>query len=151
MVAQRSKAIEFVAKHKITVEKLASTDRESLIDGQLEKWWENLERKSLPEKWDALVGLVGSPDRLRDGNWHFDREMLVKFDDIRHDCVHHSGSSLTTHDLGEFVKQFERAHFVWGIEVAKSLNVKIPAQIVFGIQTTRDAEKFRNRSRVESK
>ena len=133
MVRKRTAAVEQIAGRKISIRELTTEDRETLIDGQLEKWWENLDRASLLEKWDTLISLVGSPAKLRDGKWHFDRDMLAEFDMTRHECVHQTGITLKSYDFDEFAKPLERTQWVWSIELAKLLNVKIPAQIVFSM------------------
>ena len=65
IVASRSKSIGVISNKPVTVGDLAMHDRDTLIDGLLEKWWEDLEWVSLPKKWDALVSLVGNPEILR--------------------------------------------------------------------------------------
>jgi hypothetical protein len=45
----RYQAIERIAQRKVTVQELASADQDTLIDDQLEKWWADLERNSIPE------------------------------------------------------------------------------------------------------
>jgi hypothetical protein len=135
MVAQRSKAVECIEQRKLLLREL-TCDKDSLIDDHLERWWWELERKSILDKWDALVRLVGSPEKLREGSWYFDREMLEEFDKVRHDCVHHTGSGLKTFDLQQFAGQLLGAQLEWMVTLAMSLNVKIPAELAFtGVPT----------------
>ncbi len=134
MVSQRDKAIKRVNNRQVTIQDLSALDREQLVDRHLEKWWGDLERDTILKKWDSLVDLLGNPEELRGNQWHFDREMLDEFDKVRHDCVHHSGSRLESFDLDRFASQLERSQWVWSLKVAMALNVKIPAEIVFGVQ-----------------
>jgi hypothetical protein len=58
--------------------------------------------------------------------------MLSKFDDVRHDCVHYDGVSATEFDFDGFAIQARRAQWVWIVQVASSLNIKIPQETLTG-------------------
>jgi hypothetical protein len=133
IIGNRSKAIEQIEKKTLTVEQLASSNPEQLVDAILEKSWVEVDNLPMLKRWDKLVDLIGSPAKLRDVNWHFDKEMLVNFDEVRHNCVHHEGSLLREFDLAHFESQLDRSTTVWMIEIAKLLNVKIPGNVVFGL------------------
>lgn len=132
MVSERSKAILQIANRRIALQDVLELDRDALIDSRLEEWWGQCERQSLRQKWDYLVTFIGSPDQLRDTKWHFDRDRLLEFDEARHDCVHGSGTKVKSLDLDEFARLIVRAQIVWGLAIAKSLNVKVPARLIFG-------------------
>jgi hypothetical protein len=135
IVANRTQLVDRIAERKVTVQMLVEQDRETLIDGQLEKWWETLERDSLMKKWDCLVDLFGTPSKLRDGTWHFDRKMLARFDEVRHNAVHHDGQAVRNFDFNEFSSQLLRAQWVWLVEVSQCLSLKIPADSLFRVLT----------------
>lgn len=132
MIAERSSAIERVARRQVTVQELCDIDRDTLLDQRLENWWEDLERGSLLHKWDALIGLFGNPDNLRDGDWYFNREMLLEFDNLRHNCVHHGGQLLKDFNFTAFARQLWRAQWVWLATVALRLKVQIPGEALAG-------------------
>jgi hypothetical protein len=133
LVLDRPSAIEWVAERKVSVREIVGHDVEALIDVYLEKWWSDLERESLLKKWDKLIALAGHPPKLEDWVWHFDRDMLSRFDDIRHNAVHHDRQTVKAFDLDEFGKQLERAHFVWVVHIAEKLEVKISAEVLYGL------------------
>ena len=134
LVVNRTRGLEWIADRKVSVRAIAGRDVEALIDDHLEKWWIHLERDSLPTKWDKLITLVGYPPKLDDGVWHFDRDMLSQFDDVRHNAVHHDGQKVTALDLDAFAKQLWRAQLVWVVHVAEQLGVQIPAEVFFGLK-----------------
>jgi hypothetical protein len=76
LVGNRAQAVKWVAKRNVSVETLISKGVETAVDDHLEKWWVELERDSLAEKWDRLCGLFAFPAKLEDPPWHFDRDML---------------------------------------------------------------------------
>jgi hypothetical protein len=131
LVANRSKALTWIGDRKVTVKMLHEQPPEVLADDHLEKWWDELEREKLAKKWSSLVGLVGFPAKLDDGVWHFDQDMLSRFDEIRHNAVHHDGQPVKSFDFADFASQLERAQVVWLVHVARLLKLKIPAESMF--------------------
>lgn len=134
MVGNRSRAIERVAKKAITVQQLTEANADTLIDDAIEKSWREANDVPLPKKWDILISLMGYPQLLSRGKWHFDRKTIEEFDEVRHNCVHHEGSLLKAFDLDAFEAQLDRAH--WGLiaAVAMLLQIKIPAEVAFGME-----------------
>jgi hypothetical protein len=131
IVGNRSKALTWIAERKVTLAMLAERAPEVLMDEHLDNWWVDLERQSLTKKWDSLAPLAGFPENFITGGWHFDREMLNKFDEVRHDAVHHDGQAVKAFDFAEFANQLNRAQMVWLIQVARLVNVRIPAESAF--------------------
>ena len=100
------------------------------------KWWDELERDTLPAKWDRLVELIGFPPKLNDSPWNFDKIMLEGFDDVRHNAVHHDAQAVRDFDFAEFANQLRgERQLVWVCQVALPLKLKIPAEILFGVST----------------
>lgn len=132
LVGNREQVLKWIAKRNITVETLTTHGLDAPVDGHIEKWWEELERDTLAAKWDRLVGLVGFPTKLSSPPWHFDRTMLVGFDDVRHNAVHHDAQAVKVFDFAEFANQLSRAQLVWLVQVASVLKVKIPVETIFG-------------------
>lgn len=58
LVANYAQALRWVGNRKIAVEMLASKGTDACIDYHIEKWWDELERDTLPAKWDRLAGHV---------------------------------------------------------------------------------------------
>lgn len=131
LVANRPRAAAWIADRKVTVKMLQEQPPEVLIDDHLEKWWDDLERDKLTNKWDRLIELLGFPAKLTSGRWHFDRDMLSRFDETRNNAVHHDGQPVKMFDFPEFANQLERAQLVWLVHVGRLLNLKIPAEIMF--------------------
>jgi hypothetical protein len=134
LVANRTKALEWIAKRQVTISEIVENDAETLIDDRLEKWWSELERASIVEKFDKLIALMGYPVKLQDKAWCFDRDMLSRFDEIRHNAVHHDGHGVQPFDLDEFAKQLQRALLVCVVHVADKLQLQIPAEVFFGLK-----------------
>ena len=135
LVANRSEAIKWIAKRKVQVEDFADVESDIVVDQQLENWWEELERASMLKKWDKLVGLVGYPEKLADQNWHFDRDMLANFDEIRHNAVHNDARTIKEFDFVEYAKQSWRAQLVWLAQVAMQLQLTIPGEVALGMNS----------------
>lgn len=57
--------------------------------------------------------------------------MLVDFDDVRHNAVHHNAQAVKAFDFAEFANQLWRAQLVWVVQVASLLKLKIPAETLF--------------------
>ncbi|MCI0702236.1 MAG: hypothetical protein L0241_14225 [Planctomycetia bacterium] len=131
LVANRTKAVEWVADRKVSVKSLQEQPPEVLTDNHLEQWWEDLEREGFVKKWDRLIGLVSYPAKLTTGTWHFDRDMLAHFDQLRHSAVHHDGQAVRKFDFSEFAKQLERAQLIWTVHIARMLKLQIPAETLF--------------------
>lgn len=131
LVGNREQAMKWIAKRNVTVEALATQGVDTVVDSQIEKWWDELERNTLAVKWDRLTGLVGRPAKLSNPPWHFDRSMVMKFDDVRHNAVHHDAQAVKAFDFGEFANELWRAQWVWLVQVASLLKVKIPAETLF--------------------
>jgi hypothetical protein len=91
-----------------------------------------LDRDTIVNKWNRLIGLVGFPARLISPPWHFDHQMLQGFDDVRHNAVHHEARAVKAFDLNAFAEQLWRAQWVLVAAIASVLNVKIPAETIFG-------------------
>ncbi len=131
LIGNRPKAISWIAEKKVTVKMLGEHLPEVLIDDQLEKWWDDLERDKLTNKWQRLAGLVGYPAKFTVETWHFDLEMLSRFDEIRHNAVHHDGQPVKSFDFAEFASQLSRAQLVWLVHVGRLLKLRIPAEAMF--------------------
>jgi hypothetical protein len=131
LVVNREQMLKWIAKRNVTVETLTTQGVDTPVDAHIERWWEELERDTLVNKWDRLVGLVGFPTKLSDPPWRFDRKMLADFDDVRHNAVHHDAQAVKAFDFGEFAGQLWRAQLVWVVQVALRLKVKIPAETLF--------------------
>lgn len=128
LVGNREQALKWIGKRSIVVEALIKDGVDVSVDAHLEKWWEELERDTMVAKWDRLTGLVGFPAKLSNPPWHFDRVMVERFDDVRHNAVHHDAQAIKTFDLVAFANQLWRAQWVWLVQVASLLNIKIPAE-----------------------
>lgn len=131
LVGNREQVLEWIGERKVTVKTVMTQGIDSPIDAHVEKWWDELERSSLAAKWDRLVGLVGFPTKLSSPPWHFDQQMLLDFDDVRHNAVHHDVNTVKAFDFTEFANQLERAQVVWVVQVASLLKLKIPAEAFF--------------------
>jgi hypothetical protein len=131
LVVNREQVLKWIAKRHVTVETLTTQGVDAPVDAHIEKWWEELERDTLVNKWDRLAGLVAFPTRLSNPPWHFDRKMLADFDDVRHNAVHHDAQAVKAFDFAEFANQLWRAQLVWLFQVALMLKVKIPAETLF--------------------
>ena len=131
LVSNRAKGLTWIADRKISVKALEKQTPELAIDEQLEKWWDELNRDTLVRKWDCLVGLVGFPPKLDDGRWHFDREMLGRFDEVRHNAVHHDAQEVKAFGFIEFARQLLRAQLVWLVYIGQRLRLKLPGEVVF--------------------
>jgi hypothetical protein len=135
LVGNREQALKWIGKRNVTVEILINEGVDVPVDAHLEKWWEELERDTLAVKWDRLSGLVGFPAKLSSPPWHFDRDMLVKFDDVRHNAVHHDAQAVKNFDLVGFANQLWRAQWVWVVQTASLLDIKIPAETFFTVNS----------------
>jgi hypothetical protein len=131
LAANRSQAIAWIAGSRVSVEELANQDKEVVIDNEIEKWWRGLERESLVKKWDKLIGLVGFPEHLNDAGWRFDREMLIHFDEVRNNAVHHDGRDVKNYDLDSFTPQLWRVQLVWVLHLAQNMDLKVPGEVMF--------------------
>jgi phage gp16-like protein len=131
LVANRNRALKFVANRQIAVNTLVRKGAQASIDDKIEHWWAKLERDTMLKKWDRLVALVGHPPKLHDVSWHFHRDMLSGFDDVRHNAVHHGGQAVRAFDFAGFAQQLWRAQLVWLRHVTALLKVKIPAGSLF--------------------
>ena len=134
LVTNRTKALEWIAEQHVSISEIVANDVEALIDDRLEKWWRGLERASVMKKFDKLIALMGYPAQLQDKVWHFDRDMLSHFDEIRHNAVHRDGSGVRPFNLDEFAEQLRRALLVWVVHVAEKLQLQIPAEVFFGLR-----------------
>ena len=130
LVGNRQEVLKWIGKRNITVETLMTQGVDGPIDAHIEKWWDKLERDALGTKWDRLAGLVGFPTKLSSPPWHFDRKMLVGFDDVRQNAVHHDAQAVKAFDFAEFANQLQRAQLVWLVQVASLLKLKIPAEML---------------------
>lgn len=131
LVGNREQVVKWIGKRNITVETLMTQGVDAPVDAHIEKWWDELERDTLAAKWDRLVRLVGFPTKLSSSPWHFDRAMLVGFDAVRHNAVHHDAQAVKAFEFAEFANQLRRAQFVWLVQVASLLKVKIPDETLF--------------------
>jgi hypothetical protein len=132
LVANRTRAFEWIARRTVTLEALVEEGVDGSIDGHIEKWWNELERDTLMRKWDRLVGLVGPPTTLDRPPWHFDRDMLSRFDEVRHNAVHHDGQAVKAFDFAIFAEQLLRAQLAWFVHVGLLLKLKVPAESMLG-------------------
>jgi hypothetical protein len=128
LVGNRAQALKSIRKRNVTVETLINEGVDASVDAHLEKWWEELERDTMVAKWDRLTGLVGFPAKLSSPPWHFDREMLKEFDEVRHNAVHHDAQAVRTFNFLAFAEQLWRAQWVWLVQVATLLKITIPAE-----------------------
>jgi hypothetical protein len=133
LIANRDSALKLIAKRPVSISEIVENDIQDLIDDRLETWWRKLSRDSILKKWDKLVDLMGYPPKLEDKDWHFDRYMLLQFDEIRHNAVHHDGQKVEAFDLDEFARQLQRALIVWFIQVAQKLQLQVPAEVFWGL------------------
>ena len=131
LVGNREQVLKWIGKRNITIETLMTQGVDAPIDAHIERWWNELERDTLAAKWDRLVGMVGFPTKLSSPPWHFDRKMLVDFDEVRHNAVHHDAQVVKIFDFAEFANQLWRAQLVWLVQVASLLKLKIPANALF--------------------
>jgi hypothetical protein len=127
LVGNREKVLTWIGERKITIKTLIGEGIDDSFDFQIEKWWNDLERHTLADKWDKLSGLVGFPSKLNDDQWHFDRRMIVRFDDVRNNAVHSDAKEVRAFDFAEFATQLWRAHLVWVTHVASLYKLRIPA------------------------
>jgi hypothetical protein len=132
LVGNRQQVLKWIGNRNISVEMLESNGVDASVDTLIEKWWDKLERDTLAAKWDQLVALVGFPTKLSDPPWHFDKTMLVGFDNVRHNAVHHDAQAVRAFDFGKFANELWRAQLVWLVQVASLLKLKIPAETLFG-------------------
>lgn len=128
LVANRKGVLGLIKDRKVSIQDLSSQDAESVIDAQIEKWWEELELTPLPKKWDRLVGLVGFPSKLSDPPWQFDRDMLARFDEVRHNAVHHDAQEVKGFNFSEFAGQLSRAQLVWITHVGLLMKLRVPVE-----------------------
>ena len=131
IVANRQQVLTRIANRNVTVQVLTQQSGEAVIDEQIEKWWSSMERDTLLKKWDCLVGMFGLPSNLQHESWHFDREMLSRFDEVRHNAVHHGGEAVRRFDFTEFSRQLWRAQLVWLMEVCERLGLKLQGELLF--------------------
>jgi hypothetical protein len=131
LVGNREQALRWIARRSVPVESLIKEGVDAAVDAHLEKWWEELERDTLAAKWDRLTGLIGFPAKLNSPPWRFDRNMMVEFDDVRHNAVHNDAQAVKDFDLAEFAKQLWRAQLVWLVEIALILKITIPTETMF--------------------
>jgi hypothetical protein len=135
LVLNRSKAIEWTANRKVSIGELADQDKEAVIDAEIEKWWNGLERDSIIKKWKKLIGLAGFPEGLIEKGWRFDEEMLSVFDEVRNNAVHHDGCNIKTFDMDTFTTQLWRAQLVWVMHLAQHMALTIPGEVMFSLST----------------
>lgn len=121
LVLNRKQGLAWCKQKRVTLQDFQALGGQGSEDALLEQWTKDLERDSILDKWDRLVALVGYPKNLTfENKWHFDREMLARFDTARHDAVHHEGKSLEGFDLQAFEAQLSRAVLVITAHIAKS-------------------------------
>jgi hypothetical protein len=136
LVLNREKALERVIERKCSIRQVARQDRDELIDREIEKWWEELERESIMKKWDSLANLVGFPESFNSPpKWHFDREMLKTFDDVRQNAVHFDGRDVAAFDIPTFADQLSRALMKWTVDISLRFGLKPRPEAFFGIET----------------
>ena len=116
------------------MQELVKDEVEILIDRKIERWWNQLERETLKNKWQRLIGLVGNPKNLTKGKWHFDEDMLLCFDKVRHNAVHHDWEAVKAFEFTVFADQLRRAQLVWSTEIAIRLDLKVPVKVLFGLK-----------------
>lgn len=122
----RAKVIEWIGKQTIQIAELQRESAE-LIDDAIEAWIKKQERETVLSRWDRYLGLFGYPDDLKSSPppWHFDRQLLEKFDEARHDGVHKNGELLAQIDLPTFKSQLDRAVMVLLFHSTKVAGVKL--------------------------
>jgi len=134
IAANRAKAMEWIAKRAVTIGEIAEKGVDGVIDDALEKWWKELERRSLLEKWDRLIRLFGYPSKLVENHWRFDREMLSELDDVRQNVVHQDGQKVKAFDLERFADQAQRAFVMWFGHIAQAMQLRPPAEVFWGFE-----------------
>ena len=133
LVYEREGALKLVADRKVSIAEIQGRSSAEATDAAIDAWWWQFERKSLPEKWDKCVSLLGYPVGLSRGTWHFDRDVLKEFDDVRHEAVHHDGNGLLTFDLESFSYQLSRTAMIWMTHICALMEFKISAEEMFGL------------------
>jgi hypothetical protein len=133
LFANRPQAINWIENREVTIRELVQAEADVLIDEKIESWWNHLERDTLKAKWQRLIALIGYPQRLSSGKWNFDEELLLNFDKVRHSAVHRDWQAVAVFDFTEFATQLQRAQLVWMTEIAMRLDLKIPAEVLFGL------------------
>lgn len=135
LVLDREKACDYIAKSKVNVDDLVKQEKDDLIDREIEKWWEQLERKPMMNKWDALANLVGFPEAFNSPpKWYFDRAMLARFDEVRHNAVHHDGRDIAEFNIPTFGQQLTRALMKWAAYIGLRFGLQMRPEAFFGIQ-----------------
>jgi hypothetical protein len=135
LVHNRPKACELISDRRCKISELISAGSDSIIDSRLEEWWEQLEKESMQRKWDTLAGLVGFPNEVNSHpSWHFDRQMLENFDQVRVNAVHHDGRSVAEFDFVPFSRQLNRAMSVWATQIGLQMGLRPDAEKFFGLK-----------------
>ena len=81
-----------VADKRVRLADVKSTSYEDLVKANLEPLIAELERKSLLQKIDLLFQRCQPPDKWAPmGEYKFDRDRIVAFDELRHDIIHGAG------------------------------------------------------------
>jgi len=135
LVLNRETASRNVSGRKCNLGELAEHDKDALIDREIEKWWEQLERESMVKKWNTLAELVGFPDNFNSPpQWYFDRNMLEDFDNVRINAVHHDGRDVAEFDFPTFSEQLTRALMKWVTYIGLRFRLQMRPEAFLGIQ-----------------
>lgn len=134
-VFNRSAALALIAERKISLKEIGSKLPADLEDDCLEAWLAEIEQKSAPMNWDALVKLADYPNQLSEGEWHFDRRLLVEFDGARHDAVHGSGRLLDEMDIEHAFAQMHRVPLVWSVHLHRQFGLYLLQDTFFTPRT----------------
>jgi len=130
LAGKRDYAAELVGDRKVRVIDVREHGVEAAMDVKIDEWWEDIERKSLPQKWDAAVRMFGHPPNLIEKTWYFDKKVLCEFDELRHGVVHSSGEDLLKYSVREFSGQLSRAIMAWLVQVAQDLTIYMPGELI---------------------
>lgn len=81
-----------VLNRKVALAEVQETDFQRLLESQLAKLLEALERESLLKKADSLLGILKPQPCELVGETHaYDRSRLESLDELRHSIVHRKG------------------------------------------------------------
>jgi len=114
-------------KKKIEIKELSNNKMSEIYDRISNQIIQKVERESLVEKTDYLYMICSPPDDWRSmRNFKFDRDLLVKFDDIRHKIVHGPMMAITHANIEEKLFEIQKI----GMHFFGMMNYKFGLQII---------------------
>lgn len=125
-----------IEKKSLTYVELISTDKLAIRKKLMDAVIDQLARESILKKADRLHQICKPQgEQSKPSEFAYSRDVLKKFDDLRHDIVHREFVDLADIDIwGEHSYVSEVAAYFYGL-LAKRFDIRVPAEAMQRIMT----------------